>query len=136
MSRAGAGTAPEASPIGPLTDYMAAALSRPLPAEVVAKARRHVLCVPDRAAGSDVERSTADKASTGVDLRTHGQSVHDKPVCKQRIRRWSFLNGLAGSVEEHLGIKRSPSVQCAGEAVRMCEQLLPRLIPLVVHRQH
>jgi hypothetical protein len=37
---------------------------------------------PDRTAIGDPERSTADKAQTGVDLPTHGHSVHDKPVSK------------------------------------------------------
>jgi hypothetical protein len=42
-------------------------------------------CVPDPPATGDVERSAADKARTAVDLRTHGQSVHDKPVPKLTV---------------------------------------------------
>ncbi len=38
--------------------------------------------VPDRVAIDGVERTTADKGRTAVDLRTHGQNAYDNPVPK------------------------------------------------------
>jgi hypothetical protein len=52
----------------------------------------------------DVERSTPDKAETAVNLSSHGQTVHDKPVPKLTVRvRFPSSAPVNGHWEIRLG---------------------------------
>jgi hypothetical protein len=77
--------------------------------------------VPDRVAISGARRTTADKVRIGVDLRTHGQSVHDKPVLKLTVQvrfpsSAPMMKTQVGSDLRTLGLQCFPRV-ASGRAI-------------------